>query len=359
MHGGRFNAVTVVAGGFRRRTVSAGLIALLLVSVSGLTGLAVVAQLLAGPVEPGASGSATDIPPDYLALYEAAASRYALGPTGWSVLAAVGNVECDHGRSSAVGCGRGEHNSSGAMGPAQFLPATWARYGVDGDGDGDRDVWDPPDAIFGMANYLRASGAPEDWRAALYAYNHAGWYVDKVLAQAEQYRRGSAAAPARMTTSIAPRGDTAWLAPVPGFPGEECDARIARDVLALVAAYRLRITACYGGSPPHALHGEHPLGLAVDAVPDDGDWDRIMAMARAFGWDESCASSGCPGRGPFRVVLYNGYPSHGDPRHSDIPHIHFSWQHAPGAAVQAGGVGANAHHGEPIDNESAPTGGRR
>ena len=213
------------------------------------------------------------------------------------------------------------------MGPAQFLAATWSRYGVDGDGDGDRDVWDPRDAIFGMANYLRASGAPADWRAALFAYNHAGWYVDKVLAQAAQYRRESAAAPAPTTTSVAPFSGT-WLAPLPGFPGERCDARIVPDVVALATAYRLRVSDCFGGAP-HAIGGEHPLGLAIDAVPADGDWDRTLAMARAFGWTEACASSGCAGRGPFRVILYNGFPSHGDPRHSRIPHIHVSWQHAP------------------------------
>jgi hypothetical protein len=180
-----------------------------------------------------------------------------------------------------------------------------------------------------MANYVRVSGAPRDWRAALFAYNHAGWYVDKVLAQAAQYRRDAAAAPAGVQTSIAPLGHGSWLAPLPGFPGERCDARIVGDVAALVAAFGLRVTDCFGGAPPHDLHGEHPLGLAIDALPADGNWDRTLAMAHAFGWAQSCAPDGCPGRGPFRVILYNGYPSHGDPRHSRIPHIHASWQHAP------------------------------
>lgn len=300
---------------------------LTLIGVCGIGGLAVVAQLLARPTNSALSRGASDIPGDYLVLYQAAAARYDLGADGWSVLAAVGKVECDHGRSSLVGCGRGEQNAAGARGPAQFLAATWARYGVDGDGDGDRDVWHPRDAIFGIANYLRASGAPADWRAALFAYNHAGWYVNKVLAQAAQYRRESAAAPASTATSVAPlRG--AWLAPLPGFPGERCDARIVPDVVALAAAFRLHVSDCYGGAP-HAIGGEHPLGLAIDAAPADGNWADTMAMARAFGWTESCAPSGCPGRGPFRVILYNGYPSHGDPRHSRIPHIHVSWQHAP------------------------------
>ena len=306
---------------------AAGFAALALIGICGASGLAVLGQLVAGQPSSAPGRGASDVPGEYLVLYYAAAARYSLGADGWSVLAAVGKVECDHGRSSLVGCGRGERNAAGAMGPAQFLAATWARYGVDGDGDGDRDVWDPADAVFGMANYLRASGAPSDWRAALFAYNHAGWYVDKVLAQAARYRREVGAAPVAAPTSITAFGG-AWLAPLPGFPGERCDARIVPDVVALAEAFRLHVSDCFGGAP-HAIGGEHPLGLAIDAAPANGNWDHTLGMARAFGWSESCASSGCPGRGPFRVILYNGYPSHGDPRHSRIPHIHVSWQHAP------------------------------
>ena len=49
-------------------------------------------------------------------------------------------------------------------------------------------MWDPADAIFSMANYLHAAGAPGDYRQAIYAYNHAWWYVDLVLAWARRYR---------------------------------------------------------------------------------------------------------------------------------------------------------------------------
>lgn len=304
------------------------------IAFGGIGGLALVAQLLvAGTTESTAGPDAAEIPADYLVTYRAASSRYHLGADGWSVLAAVGKVECDHGRSPLEGCGRGEHNSAGAMGPAQFLAATWERYGVDGDHDGDRDAWNPVDAIFGMANYLRASGAPRDWRAALFAYNHAGWYVDRVLAQAARYRDHPPGLGASTPTSTAPFAGR-WIVPLPGFPGERCDARIVRDVITLTTAFRLRVSDCFGGAP-HAVGGEHPLGLAIDAVPEDGDWDHAMALARAFGWREACAASGCPGRGPFRVILYNGYPSHGDPRHSRIPHIHVSWQHAPAAPFTA------------------------
>ncbi len=134
-----------------------------------------------------------EIPPEYLKLYIEAASRYGLD---WAILAGIGKVECDHGRDPDPSCTReGAVNSAGAGGPAQFLASTWRQYGVDGDGDGRADRWDPADAIFSMANYLRASGAPGDYRKAIFAYNHADWYVNEVQRWASIYR-GSAQASA-------------------------------------------------------------------------------------------------------------------------------------------------------------------
>jgi hypothetical protein len=132
-----------------------------------------------------------DIPAAYLSLYRAAGARYGID---WAVLAGIGRVECDHGREPDPSCRQeGAVNSAGAGGPMQFLAATWARYGVDGDGDGRRDRWDPADAIFGAANYLRASGAPGDYRRAIFAYNHASWYVAEVLRWAAVYRAAAEA----------------------------------------------------------------------------------------------------------------------------------------------------------------------
>jgi hypothetical protein len=126
-----------------------------------------------------------DIPAGYLVLYERAAERYGLN---WWILAGIGKVECDHGRNPDPSCThQGSVNSAGAGGPAQFLASTWARYGIDGDGDGRADRWDPADAIFSMANYLRAAGAPEDYRRAIFAYNHAQWYVTEVMRWARRY----------------------------------------------------------------------------------------------------------------------------------------------------------------------------
>ncbi len=131
-----------------------------------------------------------EIPPEYLRLYLRAAARYGLD---WAILAGIGRVECDHGRDPAPSCTQeGAVNSAGAGGPMQFLASTWAEYGVDAEGEGPLDRWNPADAIFGAANYLRASGAPSNYRQAIYAYNHAGWYVEEVESWAVRYSAPSA-----------------------------------------------------------------------------------------------------------------------------------------------------------------------
>jgi hypothetical protein len=153
-----------------------------------------------GAAEPGASDDGVselaqkEIPPRYLKLYEQAAQRYDLD---WAILAGIGKVECDHGRDPDPSCTKeGAVNSAGAGGPMQFIASTWAQYGVDGDGDGRIDRWDPPDAISAAANFLRASGAPRDYRSAIFAYNHAGWYVADVERWAARYRGPAQTRPA-------------------------------------------------------------------------------------------------------------------------------------------------------------------
>ncbi len=172
---------------------------LALLAVAGLAVVVACAALLgatmglesssaAGGVEGyGVSARArAEIPARYLDLYLRAAARYGLD---WAILAGIGKVECDHGRDPDPACTQeGAVNSAGAGGPAQFLASTWQQYGVDGDGDGRADRWDPADAIFSMANYLRATGAPGDYRKAIFAYNHADWYVSEVEHWAALYR---------------------------------------------------------------------------------------------------------------------------------------------------------------------------
>ncbi len=118
---------------------------------------------------------------EYVKLYKESAEKYGFGKD-WYVLAAVGKVESNHGANLGP-------SSAGAMGPMQFLPSTWETSGVDGNGDGVANIMDPRDAIPAAAGYLKDGGAPRDWYRALYTYNHADWYVEKVLGVAEGYRR--------------------------------------------------------------------------------------------------------------------------------------------------------------------------
>jgi Transglycosylase SLT domain len=143
-----------------------------------------------GTTSEGASALAQrDVPATYLALYQRAAQRYGID---WALLAAIGKVECDHGRDPLPACTReGATNSAGAGGPMQFIASTWAQYGVDGNGDGVADRWNAADAIYAAANYLHASGAPADSERAIFAYNHANWYVREVERWAALYRGSS------------------------------------------------------------------------------------------------------------------------------------------------------------------------
>ena len=114
------------------------------------------------------------IPPFLLSIYQAAGMQYGVR---WEVLAAINEIETDYGRNLNV-------SYAGALGWMQFMPATWKMYGVDANRDGNKDPYNPVDAIFAAARYLRAAGADKDLRRAIFAYNHADWYVDSVLLRA-------------------------------------------------------------------------------------------------------------------------------------------------------------------------------
>jgi hypothetical protein len=115
------------------------------------------------------------IPPFLLPIYQAAGTQYGIR---WEILAAINEIETDYGRNLNV-------SSAGALGWMQFMPPTWDAYGVDANGDGKKDPYNPVDAIFAAARYLRAAGADQDIRQAVFAYNHADWYVDSVLMRAQ------------------------------------------------------------------------------------------------------------------------------------------------------------------------------
>ncbi len=160
------------------------------------------------------------IPPEDLQIFMAAQKKY---DVAWNVLAAIASVESSFGRDPSV-------SNKGAVGFMQFMPTTWSGsadpiarddpsapsydtdpkriasyggYGEDADGDGVADPYDPWDAIFAAAHLLKANGFHDDPRKAIYAYNHAGWYVDEILNLASTF-----------TSEMLPDAIAKWL-PVP------------------------------------------------------------------------------------------------------------------------------------------------
>ncbi len=115
------------------------------------------------------------IPPFLLPIYQAAGIEY---DVPWQVLAAINEIESDYGRNLSV-------SSAGAVGWMQFLPSTWKSWGVAATGNGIADPYNPVDAIFTAARYLHSAGASKNLNQAIFAYNHADWYVQSVLLRAK------------------------------------------------------------------------------------------------------------------------------------------------------------------------------
>ncbi|RSM34920.1 hydrolase Nlp/P60 [Amycolatopsis balhimycina DSM 5908] len=154
---------------------------------------AISALFGSGNSKPSATALA-DIPADYLALYRAAAGE--CPGLDWSILAAIGKIESDHGRSPLPGVHSGE-NGYGAGGPMQFKSATFdgvlARHQIPPGGASPPSRYNPHDAIYAAAFMLCDDGVRRgDLRAAIFAYNHADWYVKQVLDQAKQYADAAA-----------------------------------------------------------------------------------------------------------------------------------------------------------------------
>ena len=123
-------------------------------------------------------------PADYLELFKRSAAMYCPGMS-WTVLAAIAEIESGDGANDGP-------SSAGALGPMQFLPSTWAEWGIDGFGpSGTPSIMNPLDAVPSAARLLCAAGGGSSAAlpAAIFAYNHATWYVDEVLALANEYGR--------------------------------------------------------------------------------------------------------------------------------------------------------------------------
>src|SRR5437588_6634991 len=113
-------------------------------------------------------------------LWQQAGTAYGVR---WQVLAAINKIESNFGQNMGP-------SSAGAIGWMQFMPDTWLRWGVDGNGDGVADPWNATDAVYAAARYLAASGGGTDIARAVFSYNHANWYVNEVLQLANMYGQG-------------------------------------------------------------------------------------------------------------------------------------------------------------------------
>ena len=260
------------------------------------------------PSIPSSSCAASGVPPVLVPIYQRAASAYALGPQGAAILAGINAVETAFGSNLNV-------SSAGAVGWMQFMPSTWTTYGVDANGDGVADPYNPEDAIFAAAGYLHAAGMPTDTYGAIYAYNHADWYVAEVLSNAACYASEVGAAsfetglvePQLQVLKCEPAAP--WRKQIPAAylsAFEKAAARYElgrRGVWALAAVARLESSFGRGMSASE-LHHTGPLGLepsewkryAVDGDEDGhirhGDpADSAATLARLI-WSRKSLSGG-------------------------------------------------------------------
>ena len=120
-----------------------------------------------------------EIPPFLLPIYQACGAEYGIP---WEVLASINKIETAFGTNTNV-------SSAGAVGWMQFLPSSWEAFGLDANGDGKKDPYNPVDAICAAAHYLKLAGGNKDLYQAIFAYNHADWYVQEVLLYARAYGR--------------------------------------------------------------------------------------------------------------------------------------------------------------------------
>ena len=185
-----------------------------------------------------------EIPPFLLPIYQACGTEYGIP---WEVLASINKIETAFGTNLNV-------SSAGALGWMQFLPSSWEAFGVDANGDGRKDPYNPVDAICAAANYLKIAGAHDDLYQAIFAYNHADWYVQEVLLYARAYGR----LPSDLVGSLTGLTEGAH------FP-IAADARYADDVAAR-EALKSGEAESYGNAAEVISSSPTPRGINIFAA---------------------------------------------------------------------------------------------
>jgi hypothetical protein len=217
------------------------------------------------PSLPSSTCASAGVPPVLIPIFQRAAAAYGLGPQGPAVLAGINEVETAFGTNLNV-------SSAGAIGWMQFMPSSWAEFGVDANGDGVKDPYNPEDAIFAAASYLHIAGMPTDTYGAIFAYNHADWYVSEVLANAGCYA-AEVGSTGFNAAGLGPQVEVLRCDPAPQWQKDVPDAYLEafetaaaryelgkRGVWALAAVARLE--SDFGrGMSKEQLRTEGPLGL--------------------------------------------------------------------------------------------------
>jgi membrane-bound lytic murein transglycosylase B len=249
----------------------------------------IAAPALQIPALSASACAAAAVPPQLVPIYQRASAQYGLGSQGAAVLAGINAVE------TAFGTNLGP-SSAGAEGWMQFMPSTWSEWGVDANGDGVADPDNPEDAIFSAARYLAAAGMPADTYGAIYAYNHADWYVSEVLGDAGCYAAevgDTSFTAAGLTPQIEVlkcQAAPGWKKQIPAEYLEAFEAAAARyelgkrGVWALAAIARLESNFGKGMSKKQ-LEVTGPLGLEASEWKQfrvDGDDDGHIRHADIF-----------------------------------------------------------------------------
>jgi murein DD-endopeptidase MepM/ murein hydrolase activator NlpD len=274
--------------------------------------------------------------PALQALWQRAGNAYGVP---WQVLAAINKIESNFGQNMGP-------SSAGAIGWMQFMPDTWLRWGVDADGDGIANPWVAADAIYAAARYLAAAGGRSDISRAVFAYNHADWYVNEVLQLAQVYGAGGATETADLQqlqdTLVAARRDVsaANRVLVRALQRETAMQHVASVLQAKIDAARI-LSDRLNAERNATLYGAR-LSTAADAT-DRAREALTSAVSRLHDAQaQASAPSFAPGASSLLAApsYANGYafPVGGGPSIVSVAHTHHDYPAADIAAPEGSPV---------------------